>query len=60
MTRKDFIVIADMLGELAKRGFLDIEDEKAQRVIYSSLKATNPGFKEGTFLARMRKAKGDE
>lgn len=57
MTKKDFIIIADLLGELAGGNYLDIDSSKACDIITRHLKQTNPSFKEGTFLEAMRKAR---
>ena len=57
MTRKDFIVIADMIAELSCHGKLDATDEKVQDIVDSWLRTTNLNYQSSRFWSRVEKNK---
>ena len=57
MTRKDFIVIADMIAELSCHGKIDTSDEKVQDIVDSWLRTTNWNYQSGKFWGRVEKNK---
>lgn len=57
MTRKDFIVIADMIADLSSHGKLDVSDEKVQIVVDSWLRTTNNNYQSSRFWSRVEKNK---